>query len=53
VAANPDEKAKPRVPFSMLAKAFSNAVRVGFAALLYSKSGFMGFPGLVCTNVEV
>ena len=36
VAANPDEKAKPRVPFSMLAKAFSNAVRVGFAALLYS-----------------
>jgi hypothetical protein len=36
VAANPDEKANPRVPFSILAKAFSSALRVGFAALLYS-----------------
>jgi hypothetical protein len=36
VAAKPDEKAKPRAPFSKLAKAFSKAVRVGLEARLYS-----------------
>ena len=36
VAANPEEKAKPLAPFSILAKASSKAVLVGFAALLYS-----------------
>ncbi|MNE27267.1 hypothetical protein D3C80_1206700 [compost metagenome] len=36
VAARPDENANPRVPFSILAKASSKAVRVGFEALLYS-----------------
>ena len=36
IAAKPDEKAKPCVPFSIEAKEFYNAVLVGFAALEYS-----------------
>ena len=36
VAAKPDEKAKPLAPFSIIAKAFSKAVLVGFAERAYS-----------------
>ena len=36
IAAKPEPKAKPLAPFSMEARASSNACLVGFAALEYS-----------------
>jgi len=36
IAAKPDPNANPNFPFSILAREFSNAVRVGLCVLLYS-----------------